>query len=73
MVHYLKRKMIDLQHHHNNCTTLPHMGWGPVCGAHPHVRRCCVVVVVVLSRNQIPFEKLNLIKKDLKRVAFSLQ
>jgi hypothetical protein len=45
--------MIDLQHHHNNCTTLPHMGWGPVCGAHPHVRRCCVVVVV-LCMNQIP-------------------
>jgi hypothetical protein len=23
------RKMIDLQHHHNNCTTPPHMGVGP--------------------------------------------
>jgi hypothetical protein len=30
-----ERKMIALQHHHNNCTTFPHMGWGPVCGTHP--------------------------------------
>jgi hypothetical protein len=43
--------MIDLQHHHNNCTISPYMGWGPVCGVHPHVRECCAVVVVVLYRN----------------------
>jgi imidazoleglycerol phosphate synthase glutamine amidotransferase subunit HisH len=47
-------KMIDLQHHYNNCTTPPHMGWGPVCGVHPHVRGCCAVVVMMLCRNQIP-------------------
>jgi len=47
-------KMIDLQHHPNNCTTPPHMEWGPVCRAQPHVKRCCVVVVVVLCKNQIP-------------------
>jgi hypothetical protein len=47
-------KMIDLQQHHNKCTTPPHMRWGPVCGAHPHVRGCCALVVVVLCRNQIP-------------------
>jgi hypothetical protein len=27
-------KMIDLQHHHNNCTTSSHMGWSPVCETH---------------------------------------
>jgi hypothetical protein len=52
-----RRKMIDLQHYQNNCTTPPHIEWGPVCRAHPHVKRCCAVVVVVLCKNQIPKEK----------------
>jgi hypothetical protein len=60
--------MIDLQHHYNNCTTLPHMGWGSVWGAHSHVRECCAVVVVVLCRNQIPkwrqVNKLDEVKLD---------
>jgi hypothetical protein len=47
-------KMIELQHHHNYCTTPLHMGVDPVCGAYPHMRECCAVVVVVLCKNQIP-------------------
>jgi hypothetical protein len=34
--------MLNLQHQHNNHTTIPHM------------RGCCVVVVMVLCMNQIP-------------------
>jgi hypothetical protein len=49
-----QRKMIDLQHHHNNYTTSPHIGVGPMCGVHPHVKRYCAVVVVALCMNQIP-------------------
>jgi hypothetical protein len=29
-------------------------GWVPHTGAHPHVRGCCTVVVLVLYKNQIP-------------------
>jgi hypothetical protein len=46
---------MDLQHHYNNYTTTPHMGWSPVCGAHPHVRSCCTIIVPVKCRNQIPY------------------
>jgi hypothetical protein len=38
--------MLDLQHQYNNPS---HEG-----GAHPHVRGCCTVVVLVLYKNQIP-------------------
>jgi hypothetical protein len=48
--------MIDLQHHHNNCTTPSHMGMKPSVWSPLHVRRCCAVVVVALCRNQIPKE-----------------
>jgi hypothetical protein len=47
-------KMMDLQHHHNNYTTPPHMGCDPVCGAHPYVRGCCAIVVPVKYKNQTP-------------------
>jgi len=39
------RKMLNLQHQHNNHTTTPHMRVDPT-----H----CVVVVMVLCMNQIP-------------------
>jgi hypothetical protein len=41
------RKMIDLQHHHNNCTTPPHMEVGPSVWGPPPCEE-------VLCRNQIP-------------------
>jgi len=35
-------KMIDLQHHYNNCTTPPHMGVGPsVWGPPPYEKVLC--------------------------------
>jgi hypothetical protein len=48
------RKMLNLQHQHNNHTTTPHMRVDPHTGTHSHVRGCCVVVVMVLCMNQIP-------------------
>jgi hypothetical protein len=51
------RKMINLQHHYNNCTTPPHMGVEPSVWSPPHVKRCCTVIVVVLYRNQISLLK----------------
>jgi hypothetical protein len=52
---YIYRKMMNLQHHHNNYTTAPYMGCDPVCGAHPHVRSCCTIIVPVKCMNQIPY------------------
>jgi hypothetical protein len=45
---------MDLQHHHNNYITPPHMGMSPVCGVHPHVKGCCAIIVPVKCRNQTP-------------------
>jgi hypothetical protein len=45
--------MLDLQHQYNNCTTIPHMRVVLHTGAHPHVRGCCTVVILVLYKNQI--------------------
>jgi hypothetical protein len=54
LLEYFIWKMLDLQHQYNNCTTIPHMRVG-FTGAHPHVRGCCTVVVLVLYKNQISF------------------
>jgi hypothetical protein len=42
-----KKKMLDLQHQHNKCTTTPHMRVGFTHWAHPHVRGCCALVAMV--------------------------
>jgi hypothetical protein len=47
--HFLYRKMLDLQHQYNNCTTIPHMRvgltyWGPPsCGE--LLCSCCICIV----------------------------
>jgi len=48
-IEYLTREMIKTLTLHNNDTTLK-AEWS---GAHPHVRDCCTVVVLVLYKNQI--------------------
>jgi hypothetical protein len=55
------RKMMDLQHHHNNYTTPPHIGVGPSVWGSPHVRGCCAIIVPVKCRNQIPNLKIKLL------------
>jgi hypothetical protein len=46
--------MMDLQQHYNNYTTLLYMRVGPSVWSPPHVKGCCVIVVVLLCRNQTP-------------------
>jgi hypothetical protein len=47
--------MLNLQHQHNNHTITPHMRVGPsVCGIYHRVKGCCVIVVLVFCKNQIP-------------------
>jgi hypothetical protein len=47
MIALIIRKMLDLQHQYNNCTTTPHMTVRvPYTGVHSHVRGCAVVVIV---------------------------
>jgi hypothetical protein len=48
------RKMMDLQQHYNNYTTLLYMRVEPSVWSPPHVKGCCVIVVVLLCRNQTP-------------------
>lgn len=43
-----KMGLISTLHRYNNCTTPLHMGVDPTHWAPPHVRGCCVIVVVVL-------------------------
>jgi hypothetical protein len=44
-----KRKMLDLQHQYNNCTTIPHMMVGPTYWGPPSCEEllysCCIGVV----------------------------
>jgi hypothetical protein len=46
------------------------MRWSPVCGAHPRVRGCCALVVVVLCRNQIPNKRF---KKNKIKVIYKIK
>jgi hypothetical protein len=45
----VKRKMLDLQHQYNNCTTIPHMRVGPTYWGPPSCEgllySCCIGVV----------------------------
>jgi len=45
---------MDLQQHYNNYTTLLYMRVEPSVWSPPHVKGCCVIVVVLLCRNQTP-------------------
>jgi hypothetical protein len=46
---YIYRKMLDLQHQYNNCTTIPHMRVGPIYWGPPSCEgllySCCIRIV----------------------------
>jgi len=60
---------MDLQHHHNNYTTPPHMEVGSSVWSPSHMRGCCTIVVPVKCRNQTPMRAKKL--KDLQGVGIS--
>jgi hypothetical protein len=47
-IHHPFWGLIPTLHRYNNCTTPSHMGWALHTEPHLHVRRCCVIVVVML-------------------------
>jgi hypothetical protein len=46
--HFFERDLIPTLHRYNNCTTALHMGVDLTHWAPPHVRDCCVIIMVVL-------------------------
>jgi hypothetical protein len=53
-----RRKMIEIQHFYNKCTTVLSQGVDPThCGVHPMWDGCCTLVVKVLYENHFSPKK----------------